>query len=132
MLLYVERWLTAPVQRADGKLIQRERGSPQGSAISPLLANLFLHYAVDAWIAREFPQVQFERYSDDMVIHCASARQARMLRAKITERFRACGLKLNQDKTRIVAPRHFEWVAWFCYLSGHASCGPALSVPATR
>jgi RNA-directed DNA polymerase len=102
VLLYVERWLKAPVQRADGELVRRDRGSPQGSAISPLLANLFLHYAFDAWIAREFPHVQFERYSDDMVIHCASERQARMLRAKITERFRACGLELNQDKTRIV------------------------------
>ena len=67
-----------------------------------MLANLFLHYAFDAWIAREFPHVQFERYCDDMVIHCASERQARMLRAKITERFRACGLELNREKTRTV------------------------------
>jgi RNA-directed DNA polymerase len=102
VLLYVERWLAAPVSRGDGELVERDRGSPQGSAISPLLANLFLHYAFDAWITREFPHVQFERYCDDMVIHCASERQARMLRAKITERFRACGLELNRDKTRVV------------------------------
>ncbi len=102
VLLYVKRWLTAPVLRGNGELVERDRGSPQGSAISPLLANLFLHYAFDAWIAREFPHVQFERYCDDMVIHCASERQARMLRAKITERFRACGLELNRDKTRVV------------------------------
>jgi len=100
--LYVKRWLTAPISRGDGELVERDQGSPQGSSISPLLANLFLHYAFDAWMAREFPAVRFERYCDDMVIHCASAGLARMLRAKIAERFRACGLELNLDKTRLV------------------------------
>ena len=67
VLLYVERWLEAPLQREDGSLVERARGTPQGSAISPLLANMFLHYALDAWMAREFPAVQFERYCDDSV-----------------------------------------------------------------
>ena len=72
-----KRWLHAPVQQADGTLIERDRGTPQGSAVSPVLANLFLHYAFDAWMAREFPTVPFERYVDDAVVHCVSERQAR-------------------------------------------------------
>jgi RNA-directed DNA polymerase len=67
ILLYVERWLKAPLQRKDGSLVERDRGTPQGSAISPLLANMFLHYAIDAWMTREHPDVQFERYCDDSV-----------------------------------------------------------------
>ncbi len=67
ILLYVERWLEAPLQHEDGTLAARDRGSPQGSAISPLLANIFLHYALDRWLAREFPAVPFERYADDGV-----------------------------------------------------------------
>jgi RNA-directed DNA polymerase len=67
VVLYVERWLKAPLQHPDGTLEQRDRGTPQGSAISPLLANLFLHYAFDQWMAREFPSVSFERYCDDSV-----------------------------------------------------------------
>ena len=102
VLLYVERWLKAPLQRADGVLEPRDRGTPQGSAISPLLANLFLHYAFDAWIAREFPHVQFERYCDDAVVHCASERDARVVLAAITRRLAACRLQLHPDKTRIV------------------------------
>jgi RNA-directed DNA polymerase len=72
ILLYVERWLKAPLQREDGTLVAREQGSPQGSAISPLLANLFMHYAFDAWMKREFPHIGFERYCDDVVVHCKS------------------------------------------------------------
>ena len=67
ILLYVERWLKAPLQRDDGTLVERDRGTPQGSAISPLIANMFMHHAFDAWMAREFPAVQFERYCDDSV-----------------------------------------------------------------
>ena len=70
ILLYVERWLKAPLQLEDGTLRQRDRGSPQGSAISPVLANLFLHYALDMWLVREFPAVPFERYADDGILHC--------------------------------------------------------------
>ena len=77
ILLYVERWLKAPLQREDGSLVERDRGTPQGSAISPLLANVMLHYAFDAWMAREHPTVQFERYCDDIIVHARSERQAR-------------------------------------------------------
>lgn len=102
MLLYVERWLKAPLQREDGSLEQRDRGTPEGSAISPLLANLFLHYAFDAWMAREFPDVQFERYCDDAVVHCASERQARVVLEAIAERLARCRLEPHPVKTRIV------------------------------
>ena len=100
--LYVERWLTAPLQEADGTLVERTQGSPQGSAISPLLANVVLHWAFDAWMARTYPTIRFERYCDDIVVHCASREQAQQLLVKITERLAACGLEVNQEKTRIV------------------------------
>ena len=102
VLLYVERWLKAPLQQGDGSLVARDRGTPQGSAISPLLANMFLHYAFDAWMAREHPAVQFERYCDDVIVHARSERQARQLRAAIASRLAECGLELNEQKTRIV------------------------------
>jgi RNA-directed DNA polymerase len=102
VLLYVERWLKAPLQREDGSLVGRDRGTPQGSAISPLLANIFLHYAFDAWMAREHPGVRFERYCDDVVVHAGSEPQARQLRAAIAARLAECGLALNQGKTCIV------------------------------
>jgi RNA-directed DNA polymerase len=102
VMLYVRRWLQAPVQQADGTLLTRDRGTPQGSSISPVLANLFLHYAFDAWMAREFPGVQFERYSDDAVVHCVSQRQARTVLAAIATRMEQVGLRLHPDKTRIV------------------------------
>jgi RNA-directed DNA polymerase len=77
VLLYLERWLRAPVQMADGSLIGRERGTPQGGVVSPLLANLFLHYAFDVWMRRNHPGVPFERYADDAICHCRSEEQAR-------------------------------------------------------
>ena len=90
----------APVE--DGSLVERDRGTPQGSAISPLLANMFLHYAFDAWMAREHPGVLFERYCDDVIVHARSEPQARQLRAAIASRLAECGLELNERKTRIV------------------------------
>jgi group II intron reverse transcriptase/maturase len=103
ILLYVERWLKASLQRQDGSLVARDRGSPQGSAISPLLANLFMHYAFDAWMAREFPAVAFERYCDDVVVHCRSEAEAHQVRQAIAERLGECGgLQLHPGKTRIV------------------------------
>ena len=100
--LYVERWLVAPLQREDGTLVARDRGTPQGSAISPLLANLFLHYAFDMWLTRHFPAVRFERYADDAVIHCATEAQARRVLDAIRQRLAQVGLELHPDKTRIV------------------------------
>ncbi len=100
--LYVERWLTAPMQQGDGTLVERKRGSPQGSAISPLLANLYLHYAFDVWMRRRYPTIQFERYCDDVVVHCQSKRQAQEVLTAIIGRLAACKLEVNQEKTRIV------------------------------
>jgi RNA-directed DNA polymerase len=102
ILLYVRRWLAAPIQQPDGSLVERDRGTPQGSAISPLLANLFMHYAFDAWMTREFPSIPFERYCDDAVVHCGSEGQARRVRDAIAARLAQVGLELHPDKTRIV------------------------------
>lgn len=102
ILLYVRRWLSAPLQRPDGSLVERDRGTPQGSAISPLLANLFLHYAFDVWMGREFPNIPFERYVDDVVVHCGGENQARHVRDAIAARLAEVGLEVHPDKTRIV------------------------------
>jgi RNA-directed DNA polymerase len=102
ILLYVRRWLTAPLLQPDGSLVARDRGTPQGSAISPVLANLYLHYAFDMWLTRTFPAVTFERYCDDAVIHCGSEEQARQVRDALAERLAAVGLELHPGKTRIV------------------------------
>jgi RNA-directed DNA polymerase len=102
VVLYVKRWLAAPVRLPDGTLAERDRGTPQGSAISPVLANLFMHYVFDAWMAREFPMVPFERYADDAVVHCKSERQARNVRQAIADRMAEVGLRLHPDKTKIV------------------------------
>src|SRR5262249_54201566 len=87
---------------------QRDRGTPQGSAISPVLANLFMHYAFDMWMAREYPRVPFERYADDGVVHCVSESQAHRVRAAIANRMREVGLQLHPDKTRIVYCKDYK------------------------
>ena len=102
VLLYIERWLKAPMQMPDGTLVAREKGTPQGSPISPLLANLFMHYAFDKWMDREFPGCPFERYADDAVIHCDTEAQARHLRAALAERLGSVGLELHPVKTKVV------------------------------
>jgi len=102
VLLYIERWLKAPMLMPDGTLVAREMGTPQGSPISPLLANLFMHYAFDRWMDREYPGCSFERYADDIVAHCDTQEQARVLRAAIASRLGALGLELHPDKTKVV------------------------------
>jgi len=100
--LYVARWLRAPVQQMDGTLEPRSKGTPQGGVISPLLANLFLHYAFDLWMQRNYPSIAFERYADDAVVHCRSRREAELVLAAIRDRFAQCSLELHPVKTRIV------------------------------
>lgn len=102
LLLYIERWLKAPMQREDGSLVERTAGTPQGGVVSPLLANLFLHYVFDKWMARTFPRYPWARYADDGVVHCRTEGEARHLLEALGERFQACGLRLHPEKTRII------------------------------
>jgi RNA-directed DNA polymerase len=102
VLLYVERWLTAPMQMESG--VQRSRlvGVPQGGPLSPILSNLFLHYALDHWLSRHFPSVPFCRYADDGILHCRSEEEATAMREHLSARLRECGLELHPEKTRVV------------------------------
>ena len=102
VLLYVERWLTAPLQRSDGTLTPRTCGTPQGAVVSPVLANLFLHYAFDRWMDRQHPDQPFERYADDAVVHGRTAAAAEQLKADLGDRLATVGLELHPTKTRIV------------------------------
>ncbi len=100
--LYIERWLKAPFQQADGGLVERDSGTPQGGVVSPVLANLFLHYAFDKWMDRNFPNNPFARYADDAVVHCRSEAEAGDLKARLERRLRECKLELHPTKTQIV------------------------------
>jgi group II intron reverse transcriptase/maturase len=100
--LYIARWLRAPMQKPDGTMALRTKGTPQGGVISPLLANLFLHYAFDVWMQRSFPQIRFERYADDAIVHCRSESEACAVLEAIRGRLAQCGLELHPVKTRIV------------------------------
>ena len=100
--MYVERWLKARVVKADGQEQARDKGTPQGGVISPLLANLYLHYSFDRWMEIQFPGIKFERYADDIIVHCVSEKQAQYVLSRIKERLQACKLELHPDKTRIV------------------------------
>ncbi len=102
LLLYIERWLKAPAQLEDGTLVSRDKGSPQGSVISPLLSNLFLHYAFDEWMRRNYSSIPFERYADDILVHCKSEGQARLIKSVIEKRLRQCRLQLHPQKTKII------------------------------
>jgi group II intron reverse transcriptase/maturase len=102
VLLYIERWLKAPIAMLDGSLLYPKRGTPQGGVISPLLANLFLHYAFDYWMQRNYPHIPFERYADDIVCHCRGESEARRLKTYLEQRLGECGLELHPEKTKIV------------------------------
>jgi group II intron reverse transcriptase/maturase len=108
VLLYVERWLKAPMLMPDGTLTQRVKGTPQGGPISPLIANIFLHYGFDTWMVREHPTVWFERFADDVVVHCVTERQARLVQDAIGRRLADIGLQLHPDKTRIVYCKDYK------------------------
>jgi RNA-directed DNA polymerase len=100
--LYISRWLEASGQKEDGTIVQREKGSPQGSVISPLLSNLFMHHAFDDWMKRHCPNIPFERYADDAVIHCVSEKHAVEILEMVRNRLAECGLELHPEKTKIV------------------------------
>jgi len=102
ILLYIERWLKAPIQLQDGSLQERNCGSPQGSVISPLLSNIFMHHVFDVWMQQEIQHVPFERYADDAIAHCATENQAKYVRDRIAQRLALYKLELHPDKTRIV------------------------------
>lgn len=100
--LYIERWLRAPFQMADGRIVERVSGTPQGGVISPILSNLFLHYTFDLWMKRNHPHNPWARYADDGVVHCRTREEAEELLKQLHVRFGECGLELHPDKTRIV------------------------------
>ena len=102
LLLYIERWLKVPFQTEDGKLTERTAGTPQGGVISPILANLFLHYVFDKWMEKRLPHNPWARYADDGVVHARTKAEAEAVLNQIGTRFEECGLELHPDKTRIV------------------------------
>ena len=100
--LYIERWLKAPFMLKDGTTIERTSGTPQGGVISPILANMFMHYAFDVWMTKHYPKSPFERYADDAVVHCRTEEKAMQILKSLNERMKACLLELHPNKTRIV------------------------------
>jgi RNA-directed DNA polymerase len=122
VVLYVKRWLAAGLRLPDGSTTERLEGTPQGSSVSPGLANLFLHYAFDMWMDREFPGCPFERYADDGVAHCRTLEQAQELLAALRSRMAEVGLELHPDKTKIV----------YCQDSNRRGSGPGPGYPHTQ
>lgn len=102
MLLYIERWLKAPMKNVDGTVTNRDRGTPQGGVCSPLLANIFMHHAFDEWLRQKYPHIQFERYADDALVHCKTEQEAKFICAEIKNRLAECKLELHPVKTKIV------------------------------
>jgi RNA-directed DNA polymerase len=99
--LYITRWLTAPLQYADGTMVERTKGTPQGGVVSPVAANLFLHYTFDVWMTRTFPGVPWCRYADDGLVHCKTEAEAQNIKAALQSRFAECGLEMHPEKTHI-------------------------------
>jgi len=101
-LLYIERWLRAPMEREDGTNVERTRGTPQGGVVSPILANLYMHYAFDLWMARTYPDLPWCRYADDGLVHCRNEQEAHALKAALQARLMECRLEVHPTKTKIV------------------------------
>ena len=112
ILLYVERWLKAPLQQEDGTLVLRDRGTPQGSSISPLLANLFLHYAFGVWMGKQFPDLQFERYCDDGVVHCKTERLLDLIQRVAAARAKDIDVYLRPDQNNSYAVTIWRASRW--------------------
>ena len=107
--MYIRRWLEAPVLKKSGELVEKQgKGTPQGGVISPILANLFLHYALDKWLGQTDGTVKFARYADDAILHCHSKAHAEMVLKAVKGRMTACGLELHPDKTMIVYCRDYR------------------------
>lgn len=102
IILYIERWLKTPFKMQDGTIVERTAGTPQGGVISPVLANLFLHYVFDDFMSKEFPNISWVRYADDGALNCVSIKQAKYIIKVLDKRFKTFGLELNLDKTKIV------------------------------
>ena len=108
IMLYIERWLKTPFKMVDGTIKERTAGTPQGGVISPVLANIFMHYAFDDYMTKKFKNIPWCRYADDGVCHCVSLKQAKYLKKKLQERFAKCGIEMNLEKTRIVYCKELE------------------------
>ena len=107
--MYIKRWLEIPSQPKDGTLIAKEgKGTPQGGVISPLLSNLYLHYVLDKWLAKYYPQVAFVRYADDVIVHCTNENETNQLLEAIRQRLRECKLRLNEEKTKLVHCQNYR------------------------
>jgi RNA-directed DNA polymerase len=102
VLLYIKRWLTAPLQREDGTITEVIKGTAQGGVVSPIMANLFLHYCMDEWVRLKYPNCPFERYADDSVFHCRTKAEAEKLKEHLMERLKECGVEMHPGKTKIV------------------------------
>ena len=111
LILYIQRWLTAPFVKGDGEVIARSSGTPQGGVISPVLANLFMYYAFDKWMDREHPSNPFERYADDAIIHCRTEREAMEIMQSLDMRMKECKLELHPEKTVFFVP-HAHYLAF--------------------
>lgn len=102
IVMYIERWLTAPFETAQGIRLPRSRGTPQGGVVSPILMNLFMHYAFDCWMQRHLAHCPFARYADDAVVHCRTQEQAQEVMQAIASRLAECGLTMHPEKSKIV------------------------------
>jgi group II intron reverse transcriptase/maturase len=142
VILYVERWLKSGIVQQDGNHIDRLTGTPQGGVISPLLANIFMHVSFDKWMENNHPDKPFERYADDVVVHCKTERQSRFVLKQIRQRLSMCKLKLHSEKTKIVNlrgktekkyPRSFDFLGFtihplWCRINGRMLLVPSISI----